>query len=87
MGIEVGNQFICIAIAMMYFPFALTTLACFIQLLLFIIHYLLCICSDNFLAKFTKGALFILNIPMMAFSIYGLCTNIPQVALNSCFDL
>ena len=85
--IELGHQFICIAIAIMYYPFAYTAIICVAQMLLFITHYLFRIFSENLLTKVTKVGLFLLNIGLMSLSIYGLCSNIPQLKLNSCFDL
>jgi len=87
-GGELAHQYICIAMAIMYFPFGLASLIALMQFLLLSLYYFerMC-CGESRMSSIVKAMLRVLNVVLLWLAIYGLSTSIPKRSHNSCFDL
>jgi hypothetical protein len=83
-----GHKFICLGLAMLYYPFMYVAILALMQTLAFLAYLLLKMCGVRLrIVPFAQGTAYVLNLAILQLCLYGLTTRVPQNNSPYCFDL
>ena len=87
-SILIGHRAVCLAFAMLYYPFFHATLLGLLQSTLFLIYFFIRRCVGiNKATEIIKGIIYFINLVILSLAVRGMKTNVPNAAGNSCLAL